>query len=446
MVLTLCGTAFCSPDDTVARIGDKTISVEQFEAKAQELRKTGYGHIKELNRQNKLELLDGIIARELLAMEGIRRGLDRDSTIAGEVEKTLQRALLRELYEQEAVQESYSFTEEQLRTFFVERQYDSEVFSQHIVCETDEKARQVLAALKGGAPFESLVGTHSVQHIQNRFGPGGWVGWFKIGELYETLKGPLSTMQPGSLYPEPVKTLVGYHVFRLKARRPVDFEASREWVEEKLLTQSRADDMERYVEELRRRYNLVAHPEAFPALLEIPPQATEWSGGDELLFTWRGGRLTVDDYMDQVGRGRALHPSSLDSARLYKSADNLAGRQIMKAEAGKLGLDGDAEIRAIVESEQTELMTKRLYRTETEKRARAFSDQDVRDFYDQNLDLFTREDGQVTEFSFIRQSIHTMLRNQAESAAMDAFLAELRETYKDQVEIFPEALDLAFRR
>ena len=51
------------------------------------------------------------------------------------------------------------------------------------------------------------------------------------------------------------------------------------------------------------------------------------------------------------------------------------------------------------------------------------SDQDVRTFYDQNLDLFTREDGKVTEFSFIRDSIRTLIRNQAETKAMDEFLA-----------------------
>jgi hypothetical protein len=52
----------------------------------------------------------------------------------------------------------------------------------------------------------------------------------------------------------------------------------------------------------------------------------------------------------------------------------------------------------------------------------------------------------VTEFSFIRNSIHSMLRERALSASMDSFIAELRETYKDQIDVFPETLDLAFKK
>ena len=443
-IFALATAAFGEPDDTVARIGDKRLSLEQFEARARELRKTGYRHINELNRQNKRELLDGIIARELLVMEGIQRGLDRDSTIATGLEKIRRRALVRKLYEQEAVQESYVFTEEELRAFFVERQYDAEVNSQHIVCESDEKGRQVIAALQGGAPFESLVSTYSLRSIQDRFGPGGFVGWFKVGELPEELKVPLSTMTPGDYYPEPVKTPVGYHVFRLKARRPVDFAEVHEWIEAQARIQSRADDMERYVGVLRSRYDLVFDPEVFAALQKLPLETTKWSGEDRPIFTWRGGQLTPQDYMDQVGKKNARHPAALDSTRLRKEADNLAGRQIMMAEVRKLGIDDDADILSSVDKERAKLLVKVLFQVETRKRARTISDEAIRAFYDQNIDQFTREDGKVTDFSFLKESIRTALQERGKNEAMDAFLAELRQNYKDQIEIFPEVLDLAF--
>ena len=200
---------------------------------AQKLRETGYSHVEKLDQQGKQELLDGVIARELLIAEGLRRGYDRDPDIAQAVAKSERKALMNKLYEQEAVQASYSFTEEELRAFFARQQYDVEVLSQHIVCATEEEARLVLELLGEGTPFESLVRLYSLQNIQQRFGPGGWVGWFKVGEVYEGLKEPLSTMPIGSVYPDPVQTLSGYHVFRLGERRPVDFAAAREWVEKK---------------------------------------------------------------------------------------------------------------------------------------------------------------------------------------------------------------------
>ncbi|NKB68207.1 MAG: hypothetical protein GKR89_14190 [Candidatus Latescibacteria bacterium] len=431
--------------ETVARIGNQTLSLAYFETAAQTLRQTGYTHIEELDQAAKSELLDGIIARQLLIQEGIRRGFDRAPSIAGEVEKTRRRILLKELYERQAVQESYSFTEEQLRTFFAAKEYDTEVFSQHIVCSSEEEARQVLTALDEGAPFESLVGPHSIKPIQNRFGPGGWVGWFKIGELYDELKKPMTTMEIGSLYPDPVKTYVGYHVFRLKARRPVNFAANREWVQQQLLVQSRADDMAAYVKALRQQYQLVAHPASLAALLKLDSQAKDWERDPQILFTWRDGHLTARAYMAQVRQKRALHPAALDSATIHKEADNIAGRQIMMAEIIRLSLDQDPVIRREIDAKQAELVVKKLYQVETQKRAPTFSDEEIRAFYDEHIDQFTRADGKVTDFDFIHKSIRTTLAERANAQAMDDLLAELQEHYKDQIEIFPNVLAKAFQ-
>ena len=441
-LLVLGSAAWCA-EETVLRIGDKSISVEEFEKTAQKLRETGYSHVEELDQQGKQELLDGVIARELLVAEALRRGYDRDLVIAQAVAKSERRALMNKLYEQEAVQASYSFSDADLRAFFAQQQYDVEVLSQHIVCATEEEARLVLELLEEGVPFESLIRPYSLQNIQQRFGPGGWVGWFKIGEVYEGLKVPLSTMPVGSVYPDPVQTVSGYHVFRLGERRPVDFAAVREWVEKQALVQSRADDMERYVGTLRQRYQLALDAEVFAALLALPRQSTQWDGGNAPLLTWRGGQLMAQEYLTLVEQGRAPHPAELDSARLYKAVDNLAGKQIMVAEARKLGIADDADIRANVERERDALLVKRLYQVEAE-RVGEIDDEAVRAFYDQHLDQFTRTDGRVVDFAFVRESIRAALRQRAETEAMDALLAELREANAGQIQVFPAALEKAF--
>ena len=82
-----------------------------------------------------------------------------------------------------------------------------------------------------------------------------------MGHMLPELMEPLRTMDEGQLYPHPVKTQIGYHVFRLDKRRHVDFAAQREWLQEKARVQKRADDMEQYVHRLRREYELEAHDE-----------------------------------------------------------------------------------------------------------------------------------------------------------------------------------------
>lgn len=431
--------------DVVARLDDWTLTVSQFEEQATELRRTGYKHLQSLDQEAKLELLDGIIARHLLIEEGLRRGLDQDSSVAAHLNGIRRRAVVSELYERRAVQEEYTFTEEELRAFFTERQFDVEVLTRHILCSSEEEGREALAALREGVSFEILVRTYSPDNIQRRFGPGGWLGWFKIGDAFEELRDPMATMPEGSVYPEPVKSVLGWHVFFLKERRSVDFAASREWLEKHILVQARADDMARYVVGLREQYGLTPHFDGLAALGEIPAGQTDWYGGDELLFSWNGGTLTVADYLEELRAGGARHPASLDSAGRYKVADNLAGRHIMMVEAARHGIDSSLAVTREVAGPRNEIVVQALYQMETKSRASdGVSDEDARDFYDKNLDLFTRTDGVVSDFGLVRGSIRSLMRRQAATAAMDSLLSELRSATADRMEVYPDALAGAF--
>ncbi len=431
LALVACGTE--SEPTYVARIGETTLSKEDFSQRAQKLLETGYKHIKEMNADAKLALLNGVIARELLVREGLRRGLDREPSIAGEVERIEQRAVMNKLYEEEALHGDYKSTEEELRNFAKEREYDVEVLSQQIVCATEEEALEVLTALQEGTPFESLVPIYSTTAIQRRFGPAGRLGWFKMGHMLPELMEPLRTMDEGQLYPHPVKTQIGYHVFRLDQRRHVDFAAQREWLQEKARVQKRADDMQQYVHRLRREYELEDHDEGLKALAVSAPD-----GEERVLFSWRGGQLTTAAYWASL---KASH-SRLDSAARYKAVENLAGVQIMMAEGRKLQYDRDPEVRAQAEHKRDALIVEWLYRTEGQEVARQqpITEADIRAHYDANVEMFTRSDGKVADISLVYNSIKTLLRQQAATKAMDAFIARLREQYSADVAINAEVL------
>lgn len=435
-IIALLALAACSAEPEpsyVARIGETTLSPEDFRERAQKLLQTGYEHLEELDADAKLELLNGMIARELLVREGLRRGLDREPNIAREVERTEQKAVMSKLYEEEALHGDYTSTEAELRAFAQEREYDVEVLSRQIVCATEEEALEVLVALEEGTPFESLVPIYSTTSIQRRFGPAGQLGWFKMGNMLPELMEPLRSMDEGQLYPQPVKTRIGYHVFRLDKRRPVDFAAQREWIAEKARVQKRADDMEQYIHRLRREYQLTAHAEAIEALA-----APALDGEEQVLFSWRRGQLTSAAYWAAL----AASHSRLDSAARYKAAENLAGVQIMMAEGRKLQYDRDPEVRQQVERKRDALIVEWLYRTEGKEVARQqpITEEAIRAYYAAHLALFTRSDGKVADLSLVYNSIGTLLRQQTETQAMDAFIARLREQYSADIEINTAAL------
>ncbi len=439
---TVIGAVADPPLEYVARVGDKKISVAEFQRRAQEMMKTGFRHIDVSDREATRTFLDGIIAHELLVLEGLKRGLDRDTTIAEEVQRIEEQAIREKLYDNEALKGDYSSTEAEIRQFFIDQQYDTEVFSQHIVCASEQEAWEVLDRLAKGETFETLFPLYSTPHIQKRFGPAGWVGWIKTGGVLDPLIEPFNSMKPGETYARPVETNSGFHVFKLKTRRPVNFDETRDWVERRLREFKRGADMEVYVKELRRRYGLELHAEVLQRMLVLEPAVKEWPGEDQALFSWRGGQLTAGDYMAHHRLARVKHPAALDSSALHKAADGLAGREIMLTEALKLELNRDPQVREKADGRRDELLVQWLYNivAKTAVRERIVTDEEIRAFYDANLDMFTRKDGTVANFDLVEGSIRTSLRTHIENKAMDDLIATLREQHKDEIAIYPEVL------
>ena len=428
----------------VARVGDTEISVEEYEDRARSLRRSGYKHLQSMNMGAKQQLLDGIIAQELLVLEGYRQGVDDDPVIAADLARHERRALMNALYDTQALLGDYTSTEEELRAYYHEAQYDIEVNARHIVCATEEDAWTVVEGLQAGGSFDSLLSIYSLPRIRSRFGPSGWVGWFRTGSLFEDIIAPMNELAEGEYHPAPVKTELGYHVFLLEARRDRPFETSVDFARDKVRTQLRANDMEAYVNSLRERYEITIDQDALEIVSRID-QTVGMSDGSQTLVSWKDGHLSIADYMGIVEAGRAKHPSEVDLEDLSRSVDNHAGQHVMVAEARRLGLDQELSVRRQFEDRRRELFAKWLFVQETRRRVEAdTSAASVRQFYEQNLDIYTREDGQVTDLTVVEGSIRASMLRYAESAAMDEFISELQDRYADQIVVDEVALSHTF--
>jgi len=96
----------------------------------------------------------------------------------------------------------------------------------HILVESEEEARTLIADLAGGAEFAALARERST-------GPsaavGGDLGWFGEGDMVAEFFEAVAALEPGEVS-APVQTQFGWHVVRLaetrKSERP-DFETVR---------------------------------------------------------------------------------------------------------------------------------------------------------------------------------------------------------------------------
>ncbi len=110
----------------------------------------------------------------------------------------------------EALQAAYAASYQNVP---VEREYNAS----HILVETEEKAKQLVAELDGGADFAELAAEHST----GPSGPnGGQLGWFGTGRMVPEFELAVLGLEVGAVS-APVQTQFGWHVIRLNDARDV---------------------------------------------------------------------------------------------------------------------------------------------------------------------------------------------------------------------------------
>jgi peptidyl-prolyl cis-trans isomerase C len=166
-------------------------------------------------------LLARVIDRRLLAREAERRKLESRS----EVKEALARARREVLGDQlleivigealtpERLQQAYAVARAQ-PGFTVE-----EVRARHILLKTEAEAKEVIAALAGGADFAELAKNRSIDPSARQ--NDGDLGFFRRDTMVEPFAEAAFALEPGQTTREPVRTQFGWHVIRVEERRTV---------------------------------------------------------------------------------------------------------------------------------------------------------------------------------------------------------------------------------
>ncbi|MDE9450192.1 peptidylprolyl isomerase [Aliiroseovarius sp. Z3] len=85
----------------------------------------------------------------------------------------------------------------------------------HILVETEDKAKELIEELSGGADFAELAKEHST----GPSGPsGGDLGWFSAGMMVKPFEDAVMEMDAGAIS-DPVQTQFGWHVIKLNETR-----------------------------------------------------------------------------------------------------------------------------------------------------------------------------------------------------------------------------------
>src|SRR5437764_2623903 len=153
-----------------------------------------------------------------------REKLLMEMMLQQEGKASISEAALRQLY-QEAVKQMAG---------------EKEVHARHILVESEDQAKAVLAELKKGADFASLAKEKSKDPGA---GNGGDLGFFTKDQMVPEFAQAAFKLEPGQLS-DPVKTQFGWHVIKVEEKRdrPIpEFDKVRDQLESFLARRTQAD-------------------------------------------------------------------------------------------------------------------------------------------------------------------------------------------------------------
>jgi peptidyl-prolyl cis-trans isomerase C len=201
-------------DPVVAKIGDEEIKrSDVFNFIAQlppQMRQQPIGTLFPL-------ALEQTINAYILENRAQAEGIENNEQVQAQIEDA-KRNIMRTAYVQQVVEEGISDAEIQKRydEYIKELPEVEETKARHILVDSEDKAKELIAQLKDGADFAELA-------KENSTGPtapnGGDLGYFSKDQMVPEFSDAAFATEPGNVVENPIQTQFGWHVIKVEDRR-----------------------------------------------------------------------------------------------------------------------------------------------------------------------------------------------------------------------------------
>ena len=199
--------------DPVAVVNGTPIPKATFDLYAQQLR----GQAEVDSPEASKALVDQLVLEELLVQQATEQKLTEDPEIQQQL-KMIERSLLastvmRRMLSADAPSEDAIKKEYETA---VAAMKGKEYKASHILVDSEDKAKEVIAELKKGGQFAELAKTHS---SDSSAANGGDLGWFTPSMMVPPFAQAVAQMEKGKYSEQPVQTPFGWHVILLEDTR-----------------------------------------------------------------------------------------------------------------------------------------------------------------------------------------------------------------------------------
>ena len=392
--------AACSPGvevvlepGVVARIDSTSISAAEMRdfvvQMPQSLRLQGQGD------PARKRYLHSMLAKYLLVLEAKERGLDTAQVVQTKVMHYWRQHLV-DTYRQLALAPNVQVSEEEVGAYFAHSGLDRKRQMAGILVEEDSTAKQIYEQLETGEDFAQLAAEYTVD--ERSASQGGILGFIDL-EQARRLQIPdevFRSLPSGQLSPIlPMGTR--YQIVRFLQDQPVPLAEKRQQIRDILYERKRLEQESAEIATLARKLDVQLVPEGLDILLDKAvlhtrvrlAHLTDEEVGQPL-FTYDGGQIALGDYLNALWKDmRALSGWGVrDSAEVVDTARELVLMPALLAEAAqRAGLEEMEDGQQRLAEIRTEFMIKQLRQEEVIDQSEA-SQEEARDFYDDNEELF----------------------------------------------------------
>ncbi|HET8869012.1 MAG TPA: peptidylprolyl isomerase [Aquabacterium sp.] len=238
----------------VAVVNGKGVPKARVDAMVDQILKQSKGQPQAPEKSPELiqKVKDEVVLREIFVQEAEKRGLQATSDYKTQMEFARQSILIRALFAD--FEKKHPVTDADARAEYDKikagKGGDKEYRARHILVESEDQAKDLIAQLNKGAKFEDLAKKYSKDpgSAEN----GGDLDWANPDNYVPEFSKAMMQLEKGKYTQEPVKSQFGYHIIELEDVRSVQFPAFED-VKPQIIQHLQQEQLQKFREDLKSK-------------------------------------------------------------------------------------------------------------------------------------------------------------------------------------------------
>ena len=202
----------------IAIVNGKAVPKARVEALMGQATRAGQPKTPELEQQ----VRDEVVLREIFMQEAEKHGLAASADYKQQLEFARQTLLIRALFED--FQKKNPVTDAEVQAEydkFKNQSSGTEYRARHILVESEDEAKKLIAQIKGGASFEDLAKKNSKDPGSGA--NGGDLDFASANAYVPEFSQAMVKLKKGEMTDAPVKSQFGWHIIKLEDTREATF-------------------------------------------------------------------------------------------------------------------------------------------------------------------------------------------------------------------------------